>query len=62
MIIQTPHQCSSRKIQLVPDLLAANGFAGCQIDISGLREFQSLTVHGKELYLNTSVFTDGGMK
>ena len=27
-----------------------------QFDISGLREFQSLTVHGKKLYLNMSVF------
>ena len=33
-----------------------------QFDISGLREFQSLTMRGKKLFFNTSVFTDGGMK
>ena len=30
-----------------------------QFNISGLREFQSFIVHRK---MNTSVFTDGGMK
>ena len=30
-----------------------------QFDISGLREFESLTVHGKKLYLNMSVLLMG---
>ena len=32
------------------------------LEILGLKEFQSVTVHGKKLYLNMSDLTAGGMK
>ena len=32
-----------------------------QLDISGLREFQSVIVRGKKLYLKRSVLTDEGV-
>ena len=46
----------------VLSILHLKVFVLSQLDMSGLREFQSLIVQGKKLYLKTSVLTDGGIK
>ena len=51
MSMDAVHGVSSLKLEVVSLL-----------EFSGFKEFQSATVHGEKLYLNTSDLAAGGMK